>query len=54
MIAENVPPSAVLIDKTPVAESRANPVTPATNTSPILSINPEVSTVICGINVADP
>ena len=44
----------MLIVRTPEAESSENPVTPATNVVPILSINPEVFTVITGINVADP
>ena len=50
----NEPPSAVEMVNFAVAESYVKPVTPATSTEPILSMNPEVLTVRTGTLVAEP
>ena len=47
-------PSAVLIVKIPVLESKDVDDTPATDTVPIESIKPDALTVRTGIAVADP
>ena len=54
MLSVNDAPSAVVIVKLPFEESYVNPVTPATETLPMLSTNPEALTVITGIVEAEP
>ena len=50
----NDPPSAVLIVYVLVVESQTVLETPATEVVPILSINPDASTVKIGTNEDDP